>query len=142
MGKYLVVANQTALSAELTQALQEKAGQEKGAQFVLVVPATPVEHLVSDEVGDASTVAARRAGLALTHLIGHGVPVIGAHVGASSITVAIDEAVGARSNDYVGIIVCTFPPGLSRWLEPRLTEGLETAFHLPVIHVIAQPPHH
>jgi GABA permease len=134
---YLVVANQTALSEELTQALLEKAKEEPGTEFILVVPASPVEHYFTHEEGQAREIAARRAGLALTHLTGAGVPIVGAHVGAPSVVVAIDDAIRERTSEYAGIIVCTFPGGVSRWLEPNLTERLQTAFHLPVTHIVS-----
>jgi GABA permease len=137
MGLYLVVANQTALSLELTQALLEKAALEPDAEFILVVPATPVEHLLTHEEGQARQIAARRAGMALTHLTDAGVPVVGAYVGGSSLVVAIDEALRQHGSEHRGIIVCTFPKGVSRWLEPDLLSRLQTAFHLPVTHVVA-----
>lgn len=137
MSLYLVVANQTALSEELTQVLLTKAELEPSTEFVLVVPATPVEHLITHEEGKARQIAARRAGLALTHLTNAGVPIVGAHVGGSSLITAIDEAINDRRSEYAGIIVCTFPPGISRWLQPDLMYRLEAAFHLPVTHVVA-----
>lgn len=141
MGNYLVVANQTLLSPELTNGLLEAHKQDHTARFTLVVPATPVEDLITREKGEASQIAARRAGQALVLLTDLGVPVIGAHIGASSISVALDEVIGSRRADYVGIIVATFPPGISRWLEPDLPQRLEQAFHLPVSHITAHTAH-
>lgn len=137
MSQYLVVANQTALSVELTEILLTKATLEPGTEFVLIVPASPVEHFITYEEGKARQIAARRAGLALTHLTEAGVPIVGAHVGGSSLITAIDEAISEHRSEYAGIIVCTFPPGISRWLEPDLISRIEAAFHLPVTHVVA-----
>jgi len=137
MSLYLVVANQTALSAELTQALLTKVALEPGTEFVLIVPATPVEHFITYEEGKARQIAARRAGVALNHLTQAGVPIMGAHVGGSSPITAIDEAISEHRSEYAGIIVCTFPPGMSRWLEPDLMSRLEATFHLPVTHIVA-----
>ena len=50
---YLVVANQTAVSRELTEALLEKGKQEPGAEFILVVPATEIDKMVFPEAGHA-----------------------------------------------------------------------------------------
>ena len=143
MGNYLVLANQTLLSPELTNGLLEAFEQDQSARFVLVVPATPVEHLLTPESGAASQIAARRAGHALIQMTDLGLPVRGAHVGGTSLAVAIDEAIAEHQADFVGIIVCTFPTGLSRWLEHAdLRRSLEQAFHLPVTHIIAHPVHH
>ena len=143
MGNYLVVANQTLLSPELTNGLLETFEQDPTARFVVVVPATPVEDLLLTESGASSQIAARRAGRALIQLTDLGLPIKGAHVGANSVTVAIDEAIAEQQAEFVGIIVCTFPPGLSRWLgQPNLRESLEQAFHLPVTHIIAHAAHH
>ena len=140
MSKYLVVANQTVTSEELTRCLLERADRELGAQFVLVVPATPVEHLLTPEQGEATQIAARRAGRALTHLTDAGVPVVGAYVGGASLITAIDDAIRERVSEYAGIILCTLPIGTSRWFEPDLVQRLEFAFHLPVTHVVASHP--
>ena len=142
MGNYLVVANQTLLSPELTDGLLKAIEADPAARFVLVVPATPVEELLSNESGAASQIAARRAGWALIQLTDLGVPVESAHVGGTSLTVAINEAIAEHQADFVGIIVSTFPAGLSQWFEPDLSQRLELAFHLPVTHIVARPAHH
>ena len=133
MAKYLVVANQTALSAELKKALFERTALDGAAEFVLVVPATPVETLVSLEEGQARQIAPRRAGRALTELTEAGLPIVGALVGAASLFEAIEEAFSAGK--YSGIVLCTFPEGASRWLRPGLIEDLERAFKVEVTHV-------
>jgi hypothetical protein len=143
MGNYLVVANQTLLSPELTDGLLQAFEQDPSARFVLIVPATPVEDLLTPEGGASSQIAARRAGQALIHLTDLGLPIRGAHVGATSLTVAIDEAISEYQPEFSAIIVCTFPAGLSRWLDHADLRGsLEKAFHLPVTHIIAHPAHH
>ena len=133
MASYLVVANQTALSAELRKALFDRTALDDSAEFVLVVPATPVETLASREEGHARQIAARRAGRALTELTEAGLPIVGALVGAASLFEAIEEAFS--SGRYSGIILCTFPEGASRWRRPDLVESLERAFKVQVTHV-------
>ena len=50
MARYLVVAHQTSESPEFIEALEELATTDPDAEFVLVIPATPVKHLaVVDE---------------------------------------------------------------------------------------------
>ncbi len=138
MGLYLVVANQTALSDELTTALLDKVKLDESAEFVLVVPATPVEYFLNQEEGHARQIAARRAGRALIHLTDAGVPIVGAHVGEASLAEAIDAAISQHTREYKGIIICTYPPSVSRWLtgQDQLLR-LEAAFHLPVTQVVA-----
>ncbi len=137
MSTYLVVANQTAISKELSDALLDKTSNTQGAEFILVVPATEIDKMVIPEAGHARQVAARRAGRALTHLTDLGIPIVGAHVGGSSLMTAIDDAIRERAITYDGIIVSTFPAGVSAWLDNDLLKRLETAFHLPVIHVVS-----
>jgi hypothetical protein len=134
---YLVVANQTAISRELSDALVEKTKQERSAEFILVVPATEIDKMVLPEAGQARQVAARRAGRALTHLTDLGVPIVGAHIGGSSLMTAIDDAIRERAIKYDGIIISTFPPGVSSWLNGDMLKKLETAFNLPVTHIIS-----
>jgi len=137
MARYLVVANQTALSPELSQCLLAIAAEHPDAQFVLVVPATPVEHLLGNEEGHAEEIAQRRAAKALAHFHGLGIPVVDAHTGSSRLLYAIEESLRPYPKEFGGIVISTFPKGVSRWLEPDPFERLEQAFHLPVTHVVA-----
>lgn len=142
MTTYLVVANQTAISTELSNALLAQTEQDNRAEFILVVPATPVDNLLTHEAGQARQIAARRAGRALTQLTDMGVPIVGAHVGGASVLQAIEDAMRERVVKYDGIILSTFPEGTSRWLEEDLLNRLDRAFHLPVNHVISTPAEH
>ena len=63
MARYLVVAHQTVTSPELLEKVRVIREQQKDAEFVLLVPATPVRHLLfrrSDE-HDAEATARKRA---------------------------------------------------------------------------------
>ena len=63
MARYLVVAHQTVTSSELLKQVRVLREQEKDAEFVLLVPATPVRHLLfrrGDEQ-DAEATARKRA---------------------------------------------------------------------------------
>ena len=46
MARYLVVAHQTVTSPELVKQVRVLREQDKDAEFVLLVPATPVRHLL------------------------------------------------------------------------------------------------
>ena len=52
MSNYLVVAHQTATSPELLRRASEIADRDSGALFTLLVPATPVVHLLTWEEGE------------------------------------------------------------------------------------------
>jgi hypothetical protein len=66
MTKYLVVAHQTASSPELLDKLKELAREDAEAEFVLLVPATPVRHLLASVEGEARAAAQSAAEAAKT----------------------------------------------------------------------------
>ena len=39
---------------------------------------------------------------------------------------------------YHAIVVCTLPPGISRWLSLDLPHRVQRKFHVPVHHVVAE----
>ena len=57
MALYLVVAHQTAASPELLEKLKEIDAEDADAEFVLLVPATPVGHLLTWTEGESQEVA-------------------------------------------------------------------------------------
>lgn len=61
MPRYLILANQTASSPELIGAIREIVEKEKGAEFVLLVPATSAEDLLDWQDGDDQSIAKRTA---------------------------------------------------------------------------------
>lgn len=46
MARYLVIAHETVTNPVLSERLQEIQEQDPGAEFTLLVPATPVRHLL------------------------------------------------------------------------------------------------
>lgn len=138
MGSYLVVANQTAISDELIEGLRDKVKEDPEAEFFLLVPATPSEHLLTREGGSPRQIAARRAGRALTALTDAGLPIVGAQVGAATPREAIETEMHERPGVYDGIVICTLPEGISRWLEADLPYRLEQIFRRPVTHIVMQ----
>ena len=60
MTSYLLVAHQTAHGEELLPAAKEPARQDPDAEFVLLVPATPVTSLLVREEGETADVARLR----------------------------------------------------------------------------------
>lgn len=135
MPRYLVVAHQTADSEELGQAVLELAGQEPDAEFVLLVPATPIHHLGTWTEGESHAVAERQAASARHKFEEAGVRIAGAGAGDASPFQAVADAV--LGEEYDGIVVSTLPPGISRWLKIDLIHRLERSYDLPITHVVA-----
>ncbi len=124
----LVVANVTATSDELLQALRERA--ERGpANFTLVVPATPV--------GGGREAARGTLATALERLRGAGLEAEG-QIGDSDPIVAVTEAWDPKRFDE--IIVSTLPMRFSKWLHAGLPERIAKLTGAPVAHIVSAPP--
>ena len=137
MARYLIVAHQTAGSPELLERVRALAGADPGAEFTLLVPATPTGHLLHNwEEGEARQLARKRAGEAMASLAGAGIPVAAARVGSHSPLEAVADELQARPG-YDRIVLSTFPPGVSRWLKGNLPAILQRRFRLPVDHVVS-----
>ena len=61
MAQYLIVAHQTATSPELLDRASELAGKDPLASFTILVPATPVVHLLTWEEGETNEIAGQKA---------------------------------------------------------------------------------
>ena len=129
----LVVANRTAESDELLQALRERAEQGPVA-FTLVVPSTPhgVSWAADMHSGEAEAEAHRERGLERMRAAGLEVE---CQVGDPDPLAAVEDAVNFGSFDEV--IVATLPHHLSKWLRMDLPHRVERATGLPVRHVPA-----
>jgi hypothetical protein len=136
MARHLIVAHQTAGSPELVERVRELAASDPKAEFVLLVPATPTGHLLHWEEGEARQLATQRARDAAEALREVGVEVVAARVGSQSPLEAVGDELRIEP-DYAGIVVSTFPPGLSRWLRVDLPNQLRRHYRMPVEHVVA-----
>ena len=125
----LVVANVTAASDELVEALQTRA--ESGpTEFTLIVPATGG--------GSAGREAARSSlDTALERLAAAGLEAAGS-VGDPDPVVAVHEAWDPGRFDE--IVVATLPAATSRWLLVDLPHRIERMTDARVTHVVASPP--
>ena len=139
MARYLVVAHQTAESPELAQRVSSLAAGDPAAEFVLLVPATPVQHLLTWAEGEARAVAAQAAEDAKVRFEKAGVKVVRICVGDESPLQAIEDEILAHPGQYDTLVICTFPAGISRWLRLDLPSQAQRKFDLPVIHIVAQP---
>jgi hypothetical protein len=134
MARYLIVAHQTAESEELRGAARALAEREPDSDFVLLVPATPVNSLLVWEEGETEEIARRRAHTAQERLLADGVRVTEARIGPGDPVTAVADAL--RDDEYAGILVGTLPAGISRWLRIDLISRLRRlAAGREVIHV-------
>jgi GABA permease len=125
----LVVANVTAASDELVQAMKDRAAREP-VSFMLLVPATPF--------GGGRAAARNQLTQACERLRGEGIEIDGI-VGNSDPCVAVTEAWDPKRYDE--IIVATLPMRFSKWLHAGLPERIERLTGAPVTHVVAKPKH-
>jgi|SRR3990170_3468506 predicted RNase H-like HicB family nuclease len=138
MWRYLIVTHQTALSPELQSKVSALVAEDPEAEFAILVP----EWTGSTYTWEGETVghATQRAEAAKTLLeeTAHA-KVFRAAVGVSEPLQAITDELRANPG-YDILIICTLPPGISRWLKLHLVHRAERKFGLPVIHVVAQAP--
>ena len=120
----LVVANVTAGSDELIEALRSRAS-EGSCRFTLVMPATGVE-------------ARTRLDEALARMREGGLDNVEGRVGDPDPIVAVMDMWDPMKFDE--IIVSTLPTGSSRWLGLDLPHRLEKLTSVPVRHVVSKPP--
>ena len=126
MARYLVVAHETVTNPELLNQLRAIQKDDQQAEFVLLVPATPVRHLLrrGDE-HDAEVVAGKRADRARSMFARKGVHLAGTRVGAASPADAVDDEL--RDNPgYAGVVISTLPKEKSRWLRMDLPRTVES----------------
>lgn len=138
MARYLVVAHQTATSQALVEAVRSHALGEPDAEFVLLVPATHVEHLLTWTEGESHEIARRDADAARDLLSAAGVRVTAAHVGDPSPLQAIDDEL-RDDPAFDGLIISTLPAHTSRWLRMDVCKEAERRFGKRVIAVTAEP---
>jgi len=110
------------------------------AEFVLLVPATPVRHLLfrRGSEQEAEKVARKLAERARAMFRTEGVNLVDARVGDESPVAAADHEVSERPG-YAGFIISTLPAETSRWLRMDLPRVVESKYGLPVFHVRAEP---
>ena len=139
MPRYLVVANQTTTSPRLLERLRELARGEAGAEFVLVVPATPVRDLFFRRATEekAEAVARKHADKGRAYLTKAGMSVVDARVvGGEPVSAVEQELAGA---DYDGVVISTLPREHSAWLRSGLPQKVAATFGGQVVHVEAAP---
>jgi hypothetical protein len=124
----LVVANVTATSDEVLDALRARAHREP-ATFTLIVPATPF--------GGGRAAASAKLQEALDRLRAAGLEIDGS-VGDADPFIAVSEAWDPKRHDE--IIVSTLPMKFSKWLHAGLPERIAKSTGAPVTHLVSRPP--
>lgn len=141
MARYLLVAHQTAQSDELIAAAAGLARDDPGAEFCLLVPATPVSSLLVWEEGETMELARRHAAAARDRLEQHGLRIVDARPADQDPMAAIADELH-DGHVFAGIVVSTLPAGMSRWLRMDVISRVRRNFpRHRVIHVeVARTP--
>ena len=130
----LVVANRTAGSPELLEALKARAAQGP-AKFHLLVPSTPHGVTWAADMHAGGEEAEAHVHAAVERLRAEGLDVDEGKVGDPDPVAAVEDAVNFKEFDE--IIVSTLPKHLSKWLKLDLPHRVERATGKPVTHVTA-----
>jgi hypothetical protein len=131
--RVLVVANRTAESPELLEALRTRT-LHGPCEFTLLVPSTPHGLAWAADMHAGGDEAERHRAAFVEELRGEGLDVADAKVGDPDPLAAIcDEC---NFSDYDELIVSTLPLKLSRWLHLDLPRKAEAATGLSVTHVV------
>ena len=131
--RVLVVANRTAESPELLEALRSRTVRGP-CEFTLLVPSTP--HGIAwaaDMYAGGDEAEAHRTAF-VTELRDEGLDVADARVGDPDPLAAIQDE--CNFHDYDELIVSTLPLKLSTWLHLDLPSKAQAATGLPVTHVV------
>ena len=130
----LVVANRTAGSPELLEALKERAARGP-AKFHLLVPSTPHGVAWAADMHAGGSEAEAHVRTAVERLRSEGLEVDDGKVGDPDPVAAVEDAVNFKEFDE--IIVSTLPKHLSKWLKVDLPHRVERVTGKPVTHVTA-----
>jgi hypothetical protein len=132
--RVLVVANRTAESAELMDALRARAVRGE-AEFTVLVPASPHGLAWAADMHAGGEDAKHELDALLERLRKSGVDIKEAKVGDADPLAAVQDEV--NFTDYEEVIVSTLPVRLSKWLKIDLPHKVQHATGLPVTHVVA-----
>jgi hypothetical protein len=130
----LVMANRTAESPELLEALKERAAQGN-AEFTLLIPSTPHGLSWAADMSSGEGEAEHHKIAFLEELREEGIDVKDAKVGDPDPLAAAQDAVNMGSFDEV--IVSTLPLKISKWLKLDMPSKVRAATGLPVTHIVA-----
>jgi hypothetical protein len=134
--RVLVVANRTLHGDELREAMCQRAAD--GAQLHVVAPIlTSRTHYLASDVDTELDDARARLATALAWARAAGVNATGKVGDANAALGAIEDELRLFGADEV--IISTYPPGKSNWLETGIVERLRDELDIPVTHIEVQP---
>jgi hypothetical protein len=131
--RVLVVANRTAESPELLDALRARTA-EGPCEFTLLVPSTPHGLAWAADPDSGHDEAERHRTAFVEELRQEGLNVAHAKVGDGDPLAAIQDE--CNFNTYDELIVSTLPLKVSKWLRVDLPRKARAATGLPVKHVV------
>ncbi len=131
--RVLVVANRTAESPELLDALRSRTVQGP-CEFTLLVPSTPHGLAWAADMHAGGEEAEQHRKAFVEELREEGLDVSGARVGDPDALAAIQDE--CNFNTYDEVIVSTLPLHVSKWLKLDLPSKAKAATGLPVTHVV------
>jgi hypothetical protein len=132
--RVLVVANRTAESPELLDALRAREVQGP-CEFILLVPATPHGIAWAADMFAGQSEAEQHRQAFVDELRSEGLDVAEAKVGDPDPLAALSDE--CNFNEYDELIVSTLPLHVSKWLRIDLPRKARAATGLPVTHVVA-----
>lgn len=132
--RVLVVANRTLVTDVLMDALRERA--REGATLRVVVPiVTSRTHYAVSDVDAELADARERLADALQRATAEGIALTG-RIGDPTVALgAIEDELRTFAADE--ILISTFPPGSSNWLETGIVERLRDELDVDVMHLVA-----
>ncbi|MBV9279960.1 MAG: hypothetical protein JOZ41_07755 [Chloroflexi bacterium] len=138
MSRYLIVTHKTAFSAELREKVGELVATDASAEFAILVPEVlSVDYSWESKSADVAGQRAESARLLLEETLN--AKVVRTSVGSYDPLRAIGDELSAHPA-YDTLVICTLPPGASRWLRLDLVHQAARKFGLPIIHVVAHSP--
>ena len=132
--KVLVVANRTADSDELLEALRKRSSSGGPVAFTLLVPATPQGLAGATDMRSGREAARQQLDAAVTRLRDAGLEVDGV-VGDPDPCAAVKDTWDPAEFDE--IVVSTLPTHTSKWLQLDLPHRVGRMTGVPVRHVVA-----
>jgi hypothetical protein len=131
--RVLVVANRTAESPELLDALRTRTVQGP-CEFTLLVPSTPHGLAWAADMHAGGDEAEHHREAFVEELRREGLDMADARVGDPDALAAIQDE--CNFNSYDELIVSTLPLHISKWLKIDLPSKAQAATGLPVMHVV------
>jgi hypothetical protein len=131
--RVLVVANRTAASEELLDAVVQR-GEKGPAEFFLVVPATPRGAAWMTDMSAGEGAAQESLEAALARWRDAGLECMGRTGDADPLAATTDAL---NDGEFDEVIVSTLPKHVSKWLHLDLPHKLAHACGLPLQHVTA-----